>query len=412
MTPDPVDQNDRIRLIDAWWILMLQPMGKCCLALGGGVLFVLMLATSRIQAQSIQDPASDDVEGFGPHFTAQFGLQSDWEQGYCGVFKITNRSTQPVQNWQLDFQLINATITSSWSGTFTQSGSQILIHPQPWNTQVDPGQAIEVGFCATQTAGSRYLPEQVSLGRTRHPFPLGSNAMAITDSRLTVRLGVQSEWEEGYCALFVLENGSVETVSEWQLQFNLDQAAISSIWNGTVAPQGSERLVNPLTWNESIAPGQSLEVGFCANKLSRTDYLPTDISLNYGEDRSAALTQSDPSLTGSDLTVQFGLQSAWEGYCATFQVKNGSDELIADWQIQFTLEKASITSVWNGSVAPQGSLMLMNPQSWNDSISPGQAFEVGFCANKLAGEDYLPHQISLTYGDDRQAVVTSSAEIR
>lgn len=85
--------------------------------------------------------------------TAQFQKQSQWQNGYCGVFSIQNESTQTAANWQLEFSLPYATINSSWSGTFSVQGSQVAVTGLSWNRTLNPGQQTEVGLCAAHQPG-------------------------------------------------------------------------------------------------------------------------------------------------------------------------------------------------------------------------------------------------------------------
>ena len=68
-------------------------------------------------------------------------------------------------------------------------------------------------------------------------------------------------------------------VSDWQVTFQMNQAAINNSWNGTFKPQGTQYVAMPMDWGRAIEPGQSRELGFCANKLG-TDYQPRQITVS------------------------------------------------------------------------------------------------------------------------------------
>jgi endoglucanase len=68
-------------------------------------------------------------------------------------------------------------------------------------------------------------------------------------------------------------------VNDWQLRFQMNQAAINNSWNGTFKPQGTQYVVMPMDWGRVIEPGQSRELGFCANKLG-TDYQPRQVTVS------------------------------------------------------------------------------------------------------------------------------------
>ncbi|MEM9119668.1 MAG: cellulase family glycosylhydrolase [Cyanobacteria bacterium P01_F01_bin.56] len=89
-------------------------------------------------------------------------LQSDWQQGFCLNFRVTNAGSTPTQNWQLRFQMNQATIRNSWNGDYQRQGTQYTVAPPNWGRVIQPGQTVDwMGFCANKS-GSDYLPDQVS----------------------------------------------------------------------------------------------------------------------------------------------------------------------------------------------------------------------------------------------------------
>ena len=68
-------------------------------------------------------------------------------------------------------------------------------------------------------------------------------------------------------------------VNDWQVSFQMNQAAINNSWNGNFKPQGSQYVVTPMDWGRGIDPGQSREMGFCANKLG-FDYQPRAVTVS------------------------------------------------------------------------------------------------------------------------------------
>ncbi|MEM6717220.1 MAG: cellulose binding domain-containing protein, partial [Cyanobacteria bacterium P01_C01_bin.147] len=86
----------------------------------------------------------------------------DWQQGFCLNFRVTNAGSTPTQNWQLRFQMNQATIRNSWNGDYQRQGTQYTVAPPNWGRVIQPGQTVDwMGFCANKS-GSDYLPDQVS----------------------------------------------------------------------------------------------------------------------------------------------------------------------------------------------------------------------------------------------------------
>ncbi|NER19882.1 MAG: hypothetical protein F6J86_36495 [Symploca sp. SIO1B1] len=89
---------------------------------------------------------------------------------------------------------------------------------------------------------------------------------------------MQSDWQSGFCFDFQVINQGNTKVRDWQVKFQMNQAAINNSWNGNFRPQGSYYVVTPLDWGRVIEPRQSQYLGFCANKLG-SDYQPRQISV-------------------------------------------------------------------------------------------------------------------------------------
>ena len=97
--------------------------------------------------------------------------------------------------------------------------------------------------------------------------------------QLKVVSNVQSDWASGFCMTMQVSNLGSTKVNDWQLRFQMNQAAINNSWNGTFKPQGTQYVAMPMDWGRVIEPGQSRELGFCANKLG-TDYQPRQVTVS------------------------------------------------------------------------------------------------------------------------------------
>ncbi|NEP13662.1 MAG: hypothetical protein F6K14_26375 [Symploca sp. SIO2C1] len=105
----------------------------------------------------------------------------------------------------------------------------------------------------------------VSFGKTAH-------------SQLQVRSNLQSDWQTGFCVDLQVTNQGKTKVRDWQVKFQMNQAAINNTWNGNFQSQGSYYVVTPLDWGRVIEPRESQQLGFCANKLG-SDYQPRQLSV-------------------------------------------------------------------------------------------------------------------------------------
>lgn len=89
-------------------------------------------------------------------------------------------------------------------------------------------------------------------------------------SGVTCTYSVTSDWGNGFQGQIVLKNGSNQTYNGWTLTFNTNNK-ITSLWGGELAGQsGTKVTVKNPSWNGTLAPGQSVEIGFVADGSDRT----------------------------------------------------------------------------------------------------------------------------------------------
>jgi endoglucanase len=97
--------------------------------------------------------------------------------------------------------------------------------------------------------------------------------------QLKISSNMHSDWQSGFCVSMQVTNQGPASVRDWQVRFQMNQAAINNSWNGNFLPQGSQYVVTPMDWGRVIEPGQSRELGFCANKLG-SDYQPRQLTVS------------------------------------------------------------------------------------------------------------------------------------
>ncbi len=206
-------------------------------------------------------------------------LQSDWDKGFCMSIQVSNQGKTKVNDWQLTFEMNQATINNSWNGNFQSQGSQYQVSPLDWGRVIKPGESRELGFC-TNKLGSDYQPRQLFaavIGKTSNTQPTVSFAKSA-HSQLQVTSNLQSDWQTGFCVDLQVTNQGKTKVRDWQVKFQMNQAAINNSWNGNFQSHGSHYVVTPLDWGRVIEPRESRELGFCANKLG-SDYQPRQLSV-------------------------------------------------------------------------------------------------------------------------------------
>jgi endoglucanase len=200
------------------------------------------------------NPNSDDTGGI---------LQDDWlsveasKQDLLQGVLVANRFAE----------------SSSTAATFPQpSSNPVVVSPTP--TPQPSSNPVVVSPTPTPQPSSN--PVVINPTPPPQPSPI---VPTTGQSQLKVVSNMQSDWQSGFCMSMQVTNPSNTSVRDWQLTFQMNQAAINNSWNGTFQPQGSQYVVTPMDWGRVIEPGQSRELGFCANKLG-SDYQPRQVSVS------------------------------------------------------------------------------------------------------------------------------------
>lgn len=106
-----------------------------------------------------EESGPDELDAVGSSLTAS-GLSavltysSDWGAGYCADLVLKNVGSTTITTWEVQTELAGATVTSSWSATFSTSGTRLIAKPLGWNGTLPPGGTTTVGFCATAPSAS------------------------------------------------------------------------------------------------------------------------------------------------------------------------------------------------------------------------------------------------------------------
>ncbi|WP_229798592.1 cellulose-binding domain-containing protein [Planomonospora parontospora] len=94
-----------------------------------------------------------------------YTITNQWQGGFQGSAKITNRSDTPVKGWKLGWSFANGQkVTQSWNGSFTQSGADVTVTGASWNGTITAnGGNAEFGFLASRTGTANDEPTGFTL---------------------------------------------------------------------------------------------------------------------------------------------------------------------------------------------------------------------------------------------------------
>lgn len=229
---------------------------------------------------------------------------------------------------------------------------------------------------------------------------------------LTASLSINDDWGAGYCAQVVVTNNGAGT-EDWVVSFTID-GVVRDIWNARYSQSGDEVTAEGESWNNTVAPGSSVDFGFCADRVAPpeptpqptpepTDPPPTPtptppppvFACSDGIDNDGdGLTDfpADPGCSGAsdddefnaptgggDVTASVTVNDDWgAGYCAQVTVSNpGSTP--QDWLVSFSID-GTVRNMWSAAYTQSGSTVTAEGVSWNNIVQPGGTRNFGFCA--------------------------------
>lgn len=86
---------------------------------------------------------------------------NQWNTGFTAQLEVANTGTAALDGWTLGFTFPSGQqVTQYWSSEIVQSGAQVTATNAPWNGQLAPGGAVQIGFngaySGTNTAPSTF----------------------------------------------------------------------------------------------------------------------------------------------------------------------------------------------------------------------------------------------------------------
>ena len=162
----------------------------------------------------------------------------------------------------------------SWNPNSEDTGGILL---DDWNTVDLPKQQL-----ISQLLPVKVTPQVATRIKEplqpQNPLKPSNSTFLSKDTRLTATTEIYSDWQTGFCTSFKITNDSSESIQNWQMKFNMNQAKIKNSWNADFKQQLDKYTVTPLDWGKTIKPQQVRDVGFCAEKLG-SNYSPQKVKL-------------------------------------------------------------------------------------------------------------------------------------
>lgn len=221
-------------------------------------------------------------------------MPNRWQIGFQ---YIADSNIAPILVGEFGGRQVDATSKEGiWQRTFVKyiGGKNLHFTYWSWNpNSSDTGGILQDNWqtvhadkqqlLSTLLGGSAPLPNPIptptpsptpSPAPTPTPSPTPAPPPPTGSSNLSVRSMIDSDWQTGFCARFMVTNQGNQVSEPWRLGFQMNQASIQNSWNGTFQRQGSQYTVTPAAWGQRMQPNQTVDIGFCANKQG-TDYRPS-----------------------------------------------------------------------------------------------------------------------------------------
>jgi endoglucanase len=230
----------------------------------------------------------------GFHYIATQGIAPIWI-GEFGGRKVDTSSTEGI--WQrklVDFiQQKNLSFTYwSWNPNSADTGGILL---DDWKTVDAAKQQLLSTLLPTSSSTTTTLGTSTTTSSGTGTTSFSSSGTTASSSNITTTSSgggttsasgtpllkaealIQSDQRTSVCINLRITNQGNGSTRNWQLTFAPNQATITQAWGGNFLPQGTQYLVKPESGGEVIQPNQTVEVGYCANKLG-SNYKPTQLS--------------------------------------------------------------------------------------------------------------------------------------
>lgn len=185
---------------------------------------------------------------------------------------------------------------------------------------------------------------------------------------------VVNRWTGGFQGAIRITNTSDKPIKGWDVNWGYtDGSHVGGAWGAALTGEGPYNAKN-LSWNSTIAPNQTVEVGFTAQGDGHATAVTGDICQAADDQDDGDDTQPLPSAQ-----CEYQLDNSWPGgFQGKVRITNTSAAPIFGWQVAWSfLDGSTISHSWSADVKGDGPY-TGSDLSWNHSIEPGQSVEFGF----------------------------------
>jgi glucuronoarabinoxylan endo-1,4-beta-xylanase len=201
---------------------------------------------------------------------------SAYKNGDTVVIVAVNKNNSAVGQ---QFTLANATASGTVTNWLTDASRNVA--PQSALTMTNGSLTVtlparSVMTFVTNVSGTSSPTASDSASPTPTPTPTPTPS-AGSGPRVTYTM---STWTSGFTANISITNSGTSTINGWILKFTLSTGqVITSGWNATYAPTSGQVSAANVSYNGTLAPGATTDIGFQATHTGNTAE-PTAFTLN------------------------------------------------------------------------------------------------------------------------------------
>jgi glucuronoarabinoxylan endo-1,4-beta-xylanase len=199
---------------------------------------------------------------------------SAYRNGNTVVIVAVNKNTSAVSQ---QFTLANTTASGTVSNWLTDANHNVA--PQSALTMTNGSVTVTLPARSAMTLVT-------TVSGTSSPTPSDSASPTVTPTPppgggAAPRVAyTMSTWSSGFTAGISITNSGTSAINGWTLKFALPAGqVITSGWNATYAPTSGQVSATNVSYNGTLAPGATIDIGFQATHTGNTAR-PTAFTLN------------------------------------------------------------------------------------------------------------------------------------
>lgn len=146
--------RDRVLMITAAAMAVLAgTMTVLYLTKGGDERPTTPAARTTVAPPTTASPHARGGSGAPGSVKAAYSVRSQWKDGFNAEVTVTNLGSQPLEGWTVQLGLPrNLDVTRTWGAAVEQQPGRLTLRSQAWNTYLEAGGAIRMGFEAKGAA--------------------------------------------------------------------------------------------------------------------------------------------------------------------------------------------------------------------------------------------------------------------